>query len=118
MIGMNVNSFVTLLVVGGVVAFVFHYIARYRAVEGAQGFFGKLIIGWLGAWLGSPVLGHWGENIRVENIYLAPALLDSIAAVFGTVLFFKTLASLLAALVAVKSGSWEMTEAERKKEAA
>lgn len=118
MIGMNFNSFVTLLVIGGVVAFVFHYIARYRVVEGTQGFFGKLIIGWLGAWLGSPVLGHWGENMRIENIYLVPALLGSLATAFGTVLFFRALATILASLVTVKSESWWMTEAERKKEAA
>ena len=118
MIGMSFNSFATLLLIGAFAAFVIHYIARYRIVHGVQGFFGKMIIGWMGAWLGSPVLGHWGENLRVENIYLVPALLGSIAAVFGTVVYFRTLATILVPLARVKSESWEMTEAERKKEAA
>jgi hypothetical protein len=55
--------------------------------------------------------------MQVENIYLAPAFLASIAAVFGTVLFFKTLAGMLVSVAPVKSET-SQTEAERKKEAA
>jgi len=40
MIGMSFNSFLMLLVTGGIVAFLVHYVARYRIVSGAEGFFG------------------------------------------------------------------------------
>lgn len=31
---------------------------KYRVVGGVDGFLGKLTIGWLGGWVGSPVFGH------------------------------------------------------------
>ena len=57
---------------------------------------------WLGGWLGSPVLGHWWEMLRYEDIYLAPAFLGAFVAVFGTVLFFKAMATMLPAMPTVK----------------
>lgn len=95
MIGMSFSSFITLLVTSGIAAFVIHYVAGYRIVSGAEGFLGKWIVGWLGAWVGSPVLGHWWETLRYEDIYLVPALLGSFIAVFGTVLFFKTMLKIM-----------------------
>ena len=102
MIGMSFNSFLTLLVASGIVAFLVHYVGRYRIVSGAEGFFGKWIVGWLGGWLGSPVLGHWWETLKYEGIYLAPAFVGAFAAVFGAVLFFKTVAKVLPAVSAAK----------------
>jgi uncharacterized membrane protein YeaQ/YmgE (transglycosylase-associated protein family) len=100
MIGMSFNSFLTLLVTSGIVAFLVHYVARYRMASGAEGFFGKWIVGWLGGWLGSPVLGHWWETY--EGIYIAPAFLGALAAVFTTVLVFKTVAKVLTTVSAAK----------------
>jgi uncharacterized membrane protein YeaQ/YmgE (transglycosylase-associated protein family) len=102
MIVMNFNSFLTLFVISGIAAFLLHYVVRYRMVSGAEGFFGKWILGWLGGWLGSPVLGHWWETLKYENIYLAPAFLGSFAAVFGTVLFFKTVTKMFPAALPSK----------------
>src|SRR5215831_11885650 len=91
MIGMSFISFMELLVISVVVALVLHYLVRYRTVERFDGFLGKVIIGWLGAWLGSPVIGHWPANVTFADIYPIPAFLGSIALVFSVVLFFKTL---------------------------
>ena len=54
-----------------------HYVVRYRLLEGFDGFVGKRIAGWVGAWVGSPVLGHWFEKVKLANIYLIPALIGA-----------------------------------------
>lgn len=61
MIGMTLREFLVLLIAGAIAAAVIHYIVGYRFLSGVDGFLGKWITGWLGAWLGSPVLGHWFE---------------------------------------------------------
>ncbi len=89
MIGMNFVSFLTLLVISVVVSFVLHYLVKYRVAQGVEGFLGKVILGWLGAWLGSPVLGYWPATVKLDSIYIVPALLGSLAGVFGIVLVLK-----------------------------
>jgi uncharacterized membrane protein YeaQ/YmgE (transglycosylase-associated protein family) len=66
MLGMNFTSFLTLLVVSVVVAAVYHWILRYR-------FLAKVAVGWVGGWLGPPVLGHW--LWKIQSVYLVPAIL-------------------------------------------
>ena len=56
-------------------------------LAGFDGFLAKLIAGWLGAWLGSPVLGHWFA--RIAGIYLVPALLGAFAASFALTATYK-----------------------------
>ena len=56
MLGMTLLSFLVLTVIAAVVAVAYHNVIRYRFLEGNDALFGKLIVGWLGAWLGSPVL--------------------------------------------------------------
>ncbi len=82
MIGMGFGSFLVLLVAGVVAAGVIHYGARYRFLEGVDGFIGKCLAGWVGGWLGSPVLGHWFEPVKFGNVYLIPALLGAFAGAF------------------------------------
>ena len=89
MIGMTFVSFVTLLVISVVVSVVLHYLVKYRVVGGFDGFLGKLTIGWLGGWLGSPVFGYWPETVKLGTIYVIPAVLGSLAAVFGIVFLLK-----------------------------
>ena len=91
MIGMSFISFGELLGISVVVALVLHYLLKYRNVAGFEGFLGKVIIGWLGAWLGSPVFGHWPANLSFAEVYPIPAFLGSLTSVFSVVLFFKTL---------------------------
>jgi uncharacterized membrane protein YeaQ/YmgE (transglycosylase-associated protein family) len=51
-----------------------------------------VIVGWFGAWLGSPVFGHW--LWRIENVYVVPSILGAIATVYLTVLTGRRLPSL------------------------
>ena len=92
MLGMSLLSFLILTFVAAVVAAAYHYVIRYRFLEGNDALVGKLIIGWLGAWLGSPVLGHW--LWKVENVYIVPAILGAIATTHLTILTGKALAKL------------------------
>jgi uncharacterized membrane protein YeaQ/YmgE (transglycosylase-associated protein family) len=96
MIGMNFWAFLVLLVAGLVAAAVIHYVARYRFLEGFDGFLAKVIAGWVGAWLGSPILGHWFEAVKIANIYLIPALLGAFAGAFVVVASAKAMAKAIA----------------------
>ena len=93
MLGMSLLSFLVLTLIGAIGAVAYHNIIRYRFLEGNDALFGKLIIGWFGAWLGSPVLGHW--LWKVENVYVVPAILGAIATIHLTVLTGKALAKLV-----------------------
>ncbi|MNJ59775.1 Transglycosylase associated protein [compost metagenome] len=44
------------------------------------GVFGNIIAGFVGAWLGSMILGNWGPVIG--NFYIFPALIGAIVLVF------------------------------------
>jgi uncharacterized membrane protein YeaQ/YmgE (transglycosylase-associated protein family) len=90
MLGMSLLSFLILTFISAVVAAAYHYVIRYHFLEGNDAMVGKLVIGWLGAWLGSPVLGHW--LWKVENVYIVPALLGAIATIHLTILTAKALA--------------------------
>ena len=83
MFGMNFWAFLVLSVAGVIAAAVIHYVARYRFLEGFDGFLGKVIAGWVGAWLGSPIMGHWFERVKIANIYLVPALLGAFVGAFA-----------------------------------
>jgi uncharacterized membrane protein YeaQ/YmgE (transglycosylase-associated protein family) len=87
MLGMSLLSFLVLTLIGAVVAAVYHYVIRYRILDSHDAAVGKLIVGWLGAWLGSPILGHW--LWKVENVYIVPAVLGAIAAIHLVVLTGK-----------------------------
>ena len=75
MIGMDFISFVILLVISLVVAAILHFPLAYRVIAGWGSYFGKVVIGWIGGWLGSPVLGHWWTQVRYEEVYVVPAVL-------------------------------------------
>ncbi len=92
MLGMSLLSFLVLALIGEIVAVAYHDIVRYRFLKGRDALFGKLIVGWIGAWLGSPVLGHW--LWKIENVYIVPALLGATAAVHLTVLTERVLVEL------------------------
>lgn len=96
MIGMNFWAFLVLAVASLVAAAVVHYVIRYRFLEGLDGFLGKVITAWVGAWLGSPVIGHWFEGVKIANVYLIPALLGAFAAAFAVVASAKALTKIFA----------------------
>lgn len=92
MLAMSFLSFLVLLLIGAVVAVAYHNFFGYRLLEGNDALVGKWMIAWLGAWLGSPVLGHW--LWKIENVYLVPAILGAFVAVHLTVLTGKWLAKI------------------------
>jgi uncharacterized membrane protein YeaQ/YmgE (transglycosylase-associated protein family) len=100
MIGMGFGSFVVLFVAGLIAAAVVHYVARYRILQGFDGFLAKLITGWLGGWLGSPVLGHWFEPVKIAGVYIVPALLGAFALSFALTAAGKAVAEVSAPRIA------------------
>jgi len=95
MLGMNLVSFVVLLVIAVVLAVVFHFVLRYRFLEGSDAFLGKMALGWVGGWLGSPVLGHW--LWKIGCVYVVPAILGAAVAILLSVLGWKAVAKALGA---------------------
>ena len=79
MMGMDFVSFLILLVISVVVSFVLHYLLKFYVAPGLASFFGKVIIGWFGAWLGSPVFGYWFAGVQYRQVYIIPAILGSAA---------------------------------------
>ncbi len=83
MIGMDVVSFLILLVISVVVSAILHYVCDYYATPGLWSFCSKIVVGWIGAWLGTPVLGHWLPGLSYGpagmEIFYIPAILGSLA---------------------------------------
>jgi uncharacterized membrane protein YeaQ/YmgE (transglycosylase-associated protein family) len=82
MIGMGFGGFLTLFVISFIAAAVIHNVARYRFLGGVDGVRAKWIVGWVGAWIASPVLGHWFSGVAIAGQYIIPALLGALAAAF------------------------------------
>jgi len=90
MIGMDFVSFIILLVISIVVSAVLHFVFKYYIRPGIESFISKVIFGWIGAWLGSPVFGYWFEGVKYEEVYIIPAILGSLAILVILVDFVKT----------------------------
>ena len=93
MIGMDFISFLILLVISLVVSAVLHFGLKYYITPGWASFFCKIAIGWVGAWLGSPVFGYWIEGLNYKQLYIIPAILGSLAILIFAVDMVKTCAS-------------------------
>jgi uncharacterized membrane protein YeaQ/YmgE (transglycosylase-associated protein family) len=105
MLGMNFLSFLVLTLIGAVAAIAYHDVFRYRFLEGTDARLGKLIVGWFGAWLGSPVFGNW--SWKVESVYIVPALLGAFAAIHLSMLLWKALAKFAGMRPAAAAGMKE-----------
>ena len=79
MIGMNFGSFLILLVISIVVSAVLHYVLKFYIRPGIVSFISKVVFGWIGAWLGSPVFGNWFCGWAYEKVFIIPAILGSFA---------------------------------------
>jgi uncharacterized membrane protein YeaQ/YmgE (transglycosylase-associated protein family) len=82
MIGMDFISFLILLVISVVVSAVLHYGLNFYVTPGFWSFCSKVVVGWIGAWLGSPVFGHWPSRfpfLEHGNVWVIPAILGSLA---------------------------------------
>ena len=81
MIGMHFTSFLILLIISVGVSGILHYGLKYYVTPGFWSFCSKVVLGWIGAWLGSPVLGYWPHRfpfLQFEDIWLIPAILGSL----------------------------------------
>src|SRR5262249_33750837 len=98
MIGMTFASFLALLVIGAVCALFLDGILRPRLLGKGQDYLCQLIVGWLGAWIGSAVVGHWGGVIPTTNVYLLPAIVSSLAAIYALIELVRIVETLLTPL--------------------
>jgi len=89
MIGMDFVSFLILLVISVVVSGALHYWLEYYVTPGLWSFCSKVVVGWVGAWLGSPVFGHWFPGLQYHDVYIIPAILGSLAVVVVAVDLMK-----------------------------
>ena len=74
-------SFLILLVISVVVSAILHYGLKYYVTPGFWSFCSKVAVGWLGAWIGSPVLGHWPSRIpglHHGDVWIIPAILGAV----------------------------------------
>jgi len=94
MIGMDFLSFLILLIISIVVSAVLHFGFKYYIIPGWWSYVSKVIIGWVGAWLGSPVLGHWWQPLAYKDIYIIPAILGALGLLIFMVDALKTAATL------------------------
>jgi uncharacterized membrane protein YeaQ/YmgE (transglycosylase-associated protein family) len=82
MIGMDFISFLILLIISVVVSAILHYGLQYYVTPGFWSFCSKVVIGWLGAWIGSPVVGNWPHRFPflnyAETIWFIPAIIGCI----------------------------------------
>lgn len=98
MIGMGFGSFLTLLILGLIAAAVLHYAFRYRMLSGIDGFLAKWIVGWVAAWISSPVLGHWA--FQISGVYVIPGIIGAFAGAFLAVASVKANAVATSSLAA------------------
>jgi len=90
MIGMDFVSFIILLAISAIVSAILHYAVKFYLRPGFGSFLSKVVFGWIGAWLGSPVFGHWFAGIQYEQVYFIPAILGSFALLIILVDVFKS----------------------------
>ncbi|MCK5256111.1 MAG: hypothetical protein KAQ81_08820 [Deltaproteobacteria bacterium] len=90
MIGMDFISFLILLIIGVVIAGILHFGFKYYIVSGWWSFLSKVLIGWIGAWLGSPVFGYWWQGFNYKQVYIVPAILGSLLLLIFSVQLIKT----------------------------
>ena len=94
MIGMDFISFIILLIISVVMSGVLHFVFKYYIRPGWCSYASKVFVGWVGAWLGSPVLGYWWEGLNHKGVYIIPAILGALAGVIFVVDFLKSCATL------------------------
>ena len=91
MVGMNFISFIVLLVISAVVSAILHFAFKFYARPGINSFLSKVVFGWAGAWLGSPVFRNWFGGVKLGEVYIIPAILGSLAILVVLVDLVKTL---------------------------
>jgi uncharacterized membrane protein YeaQ/YmgE (transglycosylase-associated protein family) len=88
MIGMEFISFAILLGISVVVSAILHYHFEYYVTPGPWSFGSKIVVGWIGAWLGSPVFGYWPHKfpaLHHQDVWFIPAILGATALIIVAV---------------------------------
>jgi len=93
MIGMDFISFLILLIISVVISGILHFAFKYYIIPGWGSYFSKVVIGWVGAWLGSPVFGYWWEGLNIKEVYIVPAILGSLLLIIFAVDLIKSCAT-------------------------
>ena len=70
-------SFIWFLIIGGILGWLAGVILG-KDVPG--GIIGNIIVGLVGSWIGSMILGNWGW--KVSDFYVFPALIGAIILIF------------------------------------
>ncbi len=78
-LAMNFISFLILLIISVAVSAILHFVFKFYITSGFGSFISKVIFGWVGAWLGTPVFGHWFTGVNYQDIYIIPAILGCLA---------------------------------------
>lgn len=91
MIGIDFVAFLILLIISVVVSLVLHFALKTQVRAGFESLVGKVIWGWIGAWLGSPVFGYWFPGWKYDNVYIIPAILGSFALLVLMIDFVKSI---------------------------
>ena len=94
MIEMDFISFIILLIISILVSGVLHFLLKVYIIPGWRSYFSKVLIGWVGAWFGSPVFGYWWQGLNYKEVYIVPAILGSLAILIFAVDFIKTCATI------------------------
>ena len=87
---MDFMSFLVLLIISIVVSGIMHFGFKYYIVPGFWSYLSKVLIGYIGAWLGSPVFGKWWEGLNYQEVYIVPAILGCLFAIIFAVDLVKT----------------------------
>jgi uncharacterized membrane protein YeaQ/YmgE (transglycosylase-associated protein family) len=93
MIGMDFISFLVLLIISIVVSGVLHFVFKFYIIPGCCSYLSKIGIGWVGAWLGSPVFGFWWQGLNYKQVYIIPAILGSLFILVFAVDIIRTCAA-------------------------
>jgi uncharacterized membrane protein YeaQ/YmgE (transglycosylase-associated protein family) len=93
LIGMHFLSFLILLILSAFATAVLRWGVRYRFFDGADGFFAAWIAGWICAWLGPLVFGHWFGPVMLWDIYIIPALIGAFVGSFIPTVSCRALAT-------------------------
>jgi len=93
MIGMDFSSFIILLIISIVVSGILHFIVKLYVRPGWGSYASKVLIGWIGAWLGSPVFGYWCPGLSYKTVYIIPAILGCLSILVFAVDIIKSWAA-------------------------
>ena len=86
---MDFTSFLILLAISVVVSGILHFGLEYYVTAGWWSYASKVVVGWFGAWLGTPVFGKWPVGLNYNDVYYIPAVVGAFAILVVAIDFVK-----------------------------